>query len=298
MTIGFAGRRQRGLLILLGPALLIYAIFAIGPFLDVIRLSFMHWDGLSPHARPAGLDNYRAILARDPVFWTAFSNSLIWTALSVAIPPLIGFALALALDQRLPGRGLLRALFYMPVIIAPIAVATIWRWMYDPFFGIVNATLTDLHLSGLIQDWLGNRRVALYAVFVAYVWQTVGFSMVLFLAGLQNVSPTLLEAARLDGARRAQSLRYVILPTLRPTITIVVVLSLINSFRTFDIIYGMTHGGPVQSTQVLALWAFWQSMQLHDFGTGSAIAVVLLLLTALVVIPYLRWTRRAEERWS
>ena len=282
-------------IILLGPALLAYGVFAVLPFLDVIRLSVMRWDGLSPHAAFIGLANFRFIFTEDAVFWTAFGNSVIWTLLSVAIPPAIGFGLALGLNQELRGRNALRAMFYLPVIIAPIAVATMWRWMYDPFFGIVNSLLTDAGLQRLIQDWLGDRRVALYSVFVAYVWQTAGFAMVLFLAGLQNVSPTLLEAARLDGANRAQCFRNVTLPALGSTITVVIVLSLINSFRTFDIVYGMTHGGPAQSTQLLAFWAYTQSMQLHDFGHGSAIAVVLLAVTALVVIPYLRWTQRRED---
>ena len=283
-------------LLLLGPALLAYGIFSVLPFLDVIRLSVMRWDGLSPHASFIGLQNYNAIFTQDAVFWTAFDNTVIWTLLSVLVPPLIGFGLALGLNQNLYGRQTLRALFYLPVIIAPIAVATMWRWMYDPFFGILNAALTGLGLQRLIQDWLGNRQVALYAVFVAYTWQTAGFSMVLFLAGLQNVSPTLIEAAKLDGANRFQGFRYITLPVLASTITIVLVLSLINSFRTFDIVYGMTHGGPAQSTQLLAFWAYWQSMQLHDFGKGSAIAVVLLIITAVIVIPYLRWTHRREEQ--
>ena len=282
-------------LILLGPGLLIYAIFAVFPFLDVIRLSFLRWDGLSPHQTFVGLENYKAIFTQDAVFWTAFDNTVIWTILSVIILPMIGFALALGLNEQIRGRNTLRALFYLPVIIAPIAVATMWRWMYDPFFGIVNALLSDVGLKGLIQDWLGDRRVALYSVFVAYVWQSVGFSMVLFLAGLQNVSGTLLEAARLDGANRLQSFRYVTLPTLGSTITIVMVLTLINSLRAFDIVYGMTHGGPGQATQLLAFWAFWQSLQLHDFGKGSAIAVVLLAVTAVIVVPYLRWTLRRED---
>jgi raffinose/stachyose/melibiose transport system permease protein len=194
-----------------------------------------------------------------------------------------------------PGRGPLRALFYMPVIIAPIAVATMWRWMYDPFFGLFNAVLTALGLQGLIQDWLGDRDIALYSMFVAYLWQTVGFSLVLFLAGLQNVSPTLVEASRVDGASRFQVFRYVTLPALRPSITIVLILSIINSLKAFDIVYGMTQGGPAQSTQMLALWAFTQAMQLGDFGRGAAISVVLLLITTAIVIPYLRWMRSSHR---
>jgi raffinose/stachyose/melibiose transport system permease protein len=281
-------------LILLAPALLIYVMFAVVPTLDVFHLSFMRWDGLSPDKQFVGLDNYRAIFSEDPVFWGAFRNTIIWTILSVLIPPVFGFGFALALNQKIRGRNTLRAVLYLPAVIASIAVATMWRWMYDPYFGIVTSTLTSLHLDGLVHDWLGDRNVALYSVFVAYVWQNAGVSMVLFLAGLQGVSQTLIEAARIDGANRFQIFLNVTLPAMRTSITVVLILTIINSFKTFDIVYGMTHGGPAQATQLLAFWAFWQSLQLHDFGRGSAIAVVLLFMTALVVIPYLRWTQRHE----
>ena len=128
-------------------------------------------------------------------------------------------------------------------------------------------------------------------MFVAYVWQTVGFSLVLFLAGLQSVSQTLVEAARVDGASRFQIFRYVTLPALRPSITIVLILSLINSLKAFDIVYGMTQGGPAQSTQMLALWAFTQAMQLGDFGSGARSPWCCSLITTAIVVPYLRWMR-------
>jgi raffinose/stachyose/melibiose transport system permease protein len=137
--------------------------------LDVVWLSFWKWNGLTTTKQFVGLANYVQVFARDPVFWQAVRNTVLWTVMSVIFAPAIGFALALALNQNIPGRSPLRALFYLPVIIAPIAVATIWRWMYDPFFGLFNATLTALGLQALIQDWLGDRNVALYAMFVASV---------------------------------------------------------------------------------------------------------------------------------
>lgn len=296
MSIRMSVRTQG--LIFLAPALLVYSLFAVYPMLDVVWLSFMKWNGLTSTKQFVGVDNYVQVFTQDPVFWTAVRNTVLWTVLSVVFPPTIGFALALALNQNIPGRSPLRALFYMPVIIAPIAVATMWRWMYDPFFGLFNATLTTLGLQDLIQDWLGDRSVALYSMFVAYVWQTVGFSLVLFLAGLQNVSQTLIEASRIDGAGRFEVFRYVTLPALRPAITIVLILSIINSLKAFDIVYGMTQGGPAQSTQMLALWAFTQAMQLGDFGRGAAISVVLLLITVAIVIPYLRVTQTRQEASS
>jgi raffinose/stachyose/melibiose transport system permease protein len=280
---------------LLAPALLIYAVFALYPLIDVFVLSFQKWNGLAPVREFVGLENYRFILSDDPVFWQALRNTVIWTILAVLMPPSIGFVLALALNQNLPGRTALRAIFYLPVVIAPIAVATMWKWMYDPFFGLFNGLLNALGLEFLIADWLGDRRIALYSIFVGYIWQHVGFSMILFLAGLQGVQDTLIEAARIDGAGRLQVFRYVTLPAMRTSITVVLVLSLVQSLRAFDIVYGMTLGGPAQSTQMLALWAYTQSMQIHDFGKGSAVAVVLLLMTIAIVIPYMIWRSRVEE---
>lgn len=279
----------------MAPALLIYCIFALYPMVDVVALSFEKWNGLSAHREFVGLQNFEHIFHDDPVFWGAFQNTIVWTALAITIPPLIGFGLAMALNTSVPARGGLRAIFYLPVIIAPIAVATMWKWMYDPFFGLFNVIFTNLNLQGWIQDWLGDRKVALYSIFVAFIWQQVGFSMVLFLAGLQGVSPSLVEAARIDGANRFQVFKFVTLPAMRTSITIVLVLSLIHSLKAFDIVYGMTQGGPAQSTQMLALWAYTQSMQIHDFGKGSAVAVVLLALTLTIVVPYLAWRSRMES---
>jgi len=281
--------------LLLAPAVLIYLVFAVYPMIDVVGLSFHKWNGLDPARQFVGTSNYVDIFTKDPVFWVAFRNTVIWTVLSVIFPPIIGLFLALGLNQPIFGRNTLRAIFYLPVIIAPIAVATMWRWMYDPFFGLFAQVLTSWGLQSWIQDWLGNRDLALYSAFVAHVWQSVGFSMVLFLAGLQGVNKTLVEAARIDGAGRWNVFRFVTFPALKTTMTIVLVLSIISSLKAFDIVYGLTGGGPAQSTQMLALWAFTQSMQIFDFGRGSAISVVLLVITLAVVIPYLRWTSKREE---
>ncbi|SLN27246.1 Lactose transport system permease protein LacF [Aquimixticola soesokkakensis] len=278
----------------LAPALAVYAVFAIWPMIDVTLVSFQRWNGIDPTRDFVGLANYTYIFTQDPVFWTAFRNTLIWTALSLVFPPLAGLLLALALNQPLFGRATLRAVFYLPVIIAPIAVATMWRWMYDPFFGLFAQLLTNLGIG--IPDFLGDPDLALYSVFIAYFWQQVGFSMVLFLAGLQSVDASLVEASQIDGAGRWNRFKHVTLPAITPTMTIVLVLSLIQSLKAFDIVYGLTGGGPSQSTQMLALWAFSQSMQVFDFGRGGAISVVLLVITVGVVIPYLRWSQRREEQ--
>jgi raffinose/stachyose/melibiose transport system permease protein len=282
-------------ILFLAPALLIYATFALYPMLDVFVLSFQKWNGLDPERGFVGLDNYRHVLTSDPVFWVAFRNTVIWTILCVIFPPTVGLLLALGLNQAIFARGALRAIYYLPVIIAPIAVATMWRWMYDPFFGLFAQVLTNLKLQAWIPDFLGDGDIALYSVFFAYFWQSVGISMVLFLAGLQGVSQSLVEAARIDGAGRWAVFKHVTFPALRTTITIVLILEIISSLKAFDIVYGLTGGGPAQATQMLALWAFTQSMQIFDFGRGAAISVVLLAITIAIVIPYMRWSQRHEE---
>ncbi|WP_344848081.1 sugar ABC transporter permease [Celeribacter arenosi] len=286
--------RAQGI-VLLAPALAIYTLFAIWPLIDVFILSFQDWNGINENREWVGLKNYYHILYNDPVFWVAFRNTVIWTVMSVVFPPVLGLFLALGLNQNLIGRAPLRAIYYLPVIIAPIAVATMWRWMYDPFFGLFTQLLTNAGLGYLIPDWLGDKDVALYSIFVAYVWQSVGFSMVLFLAGLQSVDRSLIDAAHIDGANRRKIFEHVTLPALRPTITIVLVLSTISSLKAFDIVYGMTGGGPAQSTQMLALWAFTQSMEIFNYGRGSAVSVVLLTITLAIVVPYMSWSQRREE---
>lgn len=281
--------------VLIAPALLVYMLFAIWPLIDVFILSFQDWNGINAHREWVGWKNYYHILYNDPVFWVAFRNTVVWTIMSVVFPPLLGLFLALGLNQKLFGRASLRAIYYLPVIIAPIAVATMWRWMYDPFFGLFSQILTSVGLSSWIPNWLGDKDIALFSIFVAYVWQSVGFSMVLFLAGLQSVDSSLIDAAHIDGANRQQTFKHVTLPALRPTITIVLVLSTINSLKAFDIVYGMTGGGPAQSTQMLALWAFTQSMEIFDYGRGSAVSVVLLIITLAIVVPYMIWSQRREE---
>lgn len=292
----FAASSQRQAILLLLPAVGVYAVFALYPMLDVLAQSFMKWNGLSSVRTWVGFDNFREIFFQDPVFWQAFYNTIIWTVMSLIVPPLIGLALAIGLNQNIPGRTALRAVFYLPVIVAPIAVATIWRWLYNPFFGAINGIAVELFGRQAAINWLGNSNIALYAVFAAYIWESVGFSFVLFLAGLQGVSQTLVDAARIDGAGRLIIFRSVTLPALRGTLSIVLVLSLINSLRVFGLVYGMTGGGPDDSTQMLALWAYTQAMQVGNYGAGSAITVVLLLVTIAIVIPYLHWSLKGEDR--
>ncbi len=281
----------------LGPAFVLYAVFLLYPMVSAFRLSFFEWNGFATSdPRFVGFDNYVRLFTHDPVFWTAFRNSIVWVVLSLVVPTGLGLLMAMALDRRLLGRNLMRSVFYIPAVLASIAVATMWTWIYNPMFGLLNQTLTAVGLEGWIQEWLGDQDIALYSVFAAFVWQTTGFNMVLFLAGLQTVPPELVESARVDGASPLQVFRHVTLPALRPTTAVVLVLTTISSLKVFDLIVGMTGGGPAQSTQVLALWSYTQSFGNHDFGLGNAVATILLIISLALVVPYLLWTTRGEAK--
>jgi raffinose/stachyose/melibiose transport system permease protein len=281
----------------LGPALVLYVVFLLYPMVSALRLSFFEWNGFSTtDPRFVGFANYVRLFTQDPVFWTAFRNTVVWVVLSLVVPTVLGLLMAVALNRRLLGRNLMRSVFYIPAVLASIAVATMWTWIYNPMFGLLNQTLTAVGLEGWIQEWLGDQDIALYSVFAAFVWQTTGFNMVLFLAGLQTVPPELVESARVDGASPLQVFRHVTLPALRPTTAVVLVLTTISSLKVFDLIVGMTGGGPAQSTQVLALWSYTQSFGNHDFGLGNAVATVLLIISLALVVPYLLWTTRGDAR--
>ena len=170
-----------------------------------------------------------------------------------------------------------------------------WRWMYNPYFGAVNYILETFGMQHLSQEWLGDPDVAIYSVFAASAWISVGMNMVLFLAGLQNVPDELKDAARVDGAGVLQVFRHVTIPALRPTFIIVIAFTMISSLKVFDLIIGMTNGGPAQKTQVLALWSYSQSFSNHSFGLGNAVSTVLLGISLLIVVPYLVWTLKGDD---
>lgn len=277
------------------PALVIYCVFLVYPLFDSLSISLTNWDGLSPVRTFVGLANYQRIF-NDPIAVTAFENNLIWTAVMVVAPTVLGLLLALGLNRRFPGRTIFRSLFYAPGILPLVGVAALWTWMYDPNVGLINAFLRNVGLGGLAQQWLGSPTTALPSVMVASIWQGLGFPMVLFLAGLQSIPEEQYEAARVDGAGTWQRFWHVTLPGLRETYIIVVTLGVIGSFKAFDLIYAMTYGGPGQATQVLASWMYFNTFQYYHAGYGSALAWVILVISLTVTIPYIRIiTRRSGE---
>ena len=269
------------------PALAIYVTFLVYPALQSLFFSFTNWDGLSPTYDMVGLQNYVSLLD-DPVVLQAMVNNAIWTVVTISVPVVLGLLLAMALNGKVRGKPVLRLLFYMPAVMPLVAVASIWGWLYNPQYGAVNAALRAIGLDALAQPWLGQDSTALAAVMVPAIWLRVGFPMLLYLAALQGINAEMYEAATVDGASRWQQFWSITMPSLRPAHYIVLALSLIDSFKVFDLIYAMTYGGPGTATQVMGTWMYANVFQYYQAGYGTAIAVVITVVAIAVSIPYVR----------
>jgi raffinose/stachyose/melibiose transport system permease protein len=269
------------------PALLVYAGFLVYPALSSLWFSFTDWDGLSAGYNVVGLDNYTA-LPSDPVVRQAALNNLIWAVVTVVAPVVLGLVLAVILNGKVRGKPVLRLIFYTPAVLPLVSVASIWGWLYNPEYGAINAALRAVGLDGLAQPWLGQDSTALGATMVAAIWLRVGFPMLLYLAALQGISADLYEAATVDGATRWQQFWHITMPGLKPAHYVVIALSVIDSFKVFDLIYAMTYGGPGTATQVMGTWMYFNVFQYNQAGYGTAIAVVITVVAIAVSIPYVR----------
>jgi len=287
--------RRRGEIVtawaFLGAPLLHLAAFSIIPVAFTVFLSFHRWDLLSA-ARPfVGLDNYRE-LARDGLFWTTLRNTALY-ALYVPITMVLALGLALLLDRGRRGQRLLRAIVFLPYVSSVVAVGLVWQWMFNADFGLINGALRAVGLG--TADWLGDPRTALAAIIVVTVWTQVGYQMIVFLAGLQGIPGVFLDAATVDGASPWQRFRHVTLPLLRPVILFVLVTGVIAGFQVFTLVYLMTEGGPLHSTDVVVYRIYQTAWEFLRFGYASAMAVVLFLLLLLATILQFRLLGRRTE---
>ncbi|WP_220039891.1 carbohydrate ABC transporter permease [Nonomuraea aridisoli] len=265
----------------------VYVVFLVYPAVSSLWFSFTDWDGLSPAYNVVGLDNYARML-EDPVVLTAGKNNLIWSLVTIVFPVTLGLALALLLNGKVRAKPVLRLVFYAPGVLPLVSIASIWGWLYNPQYGAINSFLSLIGLGDLAQPWLGQDSTALWAVMVPAVWLRTGFPMLLYIAALQSIPAELYEAARVDGASRWRQFWHVTMPSLRSAHYIVLALSLIDSFKVFDMIYAMTYGGPGTATQVMGTWMYANVFQYYQAGYGTAIAVVITLIAIAVGIPYVR----------
>ncbi|SDS58480.1 carbohydrate ABC transporter permease [Microlunatus soli] len=262
------------------------------PAANSFSLSLTRWKGVGP-AEYIGLQNF-ADLAVDPVFRTALINNAIWVVLFGGLSVAGGLALAVALNKPRRGVGIYRSAIYLPMVFSLAVTGLFWRVIYQPD-GAVNTMLGLVGLSKLEHPWLADPDTALLAVLVAAVWRQVGYIMVLYLAGLKGCDPSLEEAAAVDGANRWQRFWSVVMPQLKGVNTVIFAVTVIDSLRTFDIVWAMTRGGPYDSSQLLSTYMFEQGFTVVNLGYGSAIAVVIFVLAVGFIISYLARASRQED---
>ena len=269
------------------PAAALLALVTLYPLAHVLWLSLERRSLLDP-VPPAftGLDNYLR-LAADERFWNALGNTLYFAVVSVSLELVLGLAFALAVQRPFRGRALLYGVILLPWAVPTAVSARMWEWMYNTEIGVLN------HILGAEVNWLGAPAWALNAAVAMDVWKSTPFVALLLVAGLEGIPRELYHAAALDGASRWTVLRRITLPLLAPVILVALIFRTIDAFRVFDSIYVLTGGGPANSTETLSIYAYKTLFQSLEFGYGSALAVSVFALVALVALPYLFLLRRA-----
>jgi raffinose/stachyose/melibiose transport system permease protein len=297
LVAGSAGvpavRRQqaRYAVLFVAPALLIYLVFMIYPFLNTIYLSFTNWDGITANKDWVGLSNYVRVFGEEAAL-KAFVNNIIWVILGTVAPVVLGLFEALLVWSGARGSLLFRTLFFLPFVLPLVVVGIVWQWIYHPLFGIVNTVLDSFGLDWLSRGWLADPHTALYAVLIAAVWGQTGFCFLILHASLQNVDMSTVEAAMIDGANWFQRARSIVIPQIAPQITMVTAVTLIGGFAVFDIIYVMTGGGPGNASQVLATYTVQVAFQQNEAGYGSSLAMLITILSLVSAVAFVRLRER------
>lgn len=267
-------------LLFLLPYFIFFILFRFGPSVAGLLVGFTKWD-IVGQPTFIGLQNYVEMFA-DPLFYTSLINTLLFLVIAGPILTIGSLLLAILVNMPYRGRNFTRSAIFMPYVIIPAVIGIIWNWIYETNFGILNYYLGLLHVSKV--GWLTDSRVALVSVALATVWWLMGYNMVIFLAGVQNISRDLYEAARIDGAGRVQLFFHVTLPMLKPVTSIVVTMTMINIIQMFDQIYVMTGGGPGTATLTLVQYMYNKGFQSFQLGFSSAVSVIILLLLVAIVL--------------
>lgn len=292
----WAGELGKYFVIFILPALIIYLLFSITPFLYTIYYSFTDYTDMNPiNLHFVGLKNYIKVL-QTPVMLAAIKNSVIYAILLTGFQTLLGLPLAFVLNQKLKSRNLLRAVFFFPAVFSSLIIGYLWNFiMSSSDFGLINNILHQLGLGTL--NFFTSKN-ALYSVILTQIWQWTGWAMVIFLANLQSISPDLYEAAEIDGANGLKKFMYVTLPLMCPSVKIVIVTGLIGGMKVFDIIYSMTAGGPGDATQTVMTVMMKKGISEGFYSTGSAFGVcffiIVLAISAIVTKLMGKWSEAIQ----
>ncbi|MFF4935319.1 carbohydrate ABC transporter permease [Streptomyces griseofuscus] len=260
-----------------------------------ILLAFTTWDGIGfDSIKWVGLDNFDQLFSDNPQFWPAVQHNVIWFIVLILIPTPFGLFLAVQLDKKIRFSRIYQTAFFLPVVISMACIGFVWQLVYNPDTGLINSII-GANKPGHYIDWIGDPKLNLWAILIAASWRHAGYMMILYLAGLKGVDPSLREASALDGANEWQAFKNVIFPTLRPTNTVVLVVTIIEALRAFDLVFVFNKGA--QGTELLSILVTNNIIgESSRIGYGSAIAFVLLVISLAVIIPYLVATFRKERR--
>ena len=266
------------------PALIGTFIFIIIPVVCSFGLSFMDWD-LINKAQFVGLKNYQTLFS-EPLFGKILINTFVYALSTSLFAVIIPLVLACILNSKIRGSEFFKTAYFLPFITPMIVIAVVWDWIFDPNIGILN------HILHLHINWLYDPNFAMPAIIIVSVWKLIGYNMVIFLSGLSAVNQSLFEASKIDGANAFDTFRFVTVPLLSPTIFFVVIITCISSFQIFDLIYLMTQGGPLNSTNVLVYAIYQNAFEYFKIGQASAIAYVLFVI--ILVLTAIQWSLRKK----
>lgn len=274
------------------PALAFYIVFSTIPIFNTIQLSFYEWDGASPTMTFVGFANFQAIF-QDDIFWRALYHNLFWILFTIFVPVTIGLILATILSKPfIRFRLTFRVTYFMPQVVSLVAVGVVWNWIYNPVFGILNRFIQAIGLHQVAPNWLGSEKIVLLSLLIAGSWTYYGFCMVIFLAALSGIDSCYNDVAMIEGANPLQKFFYVTVPLLKNTVILLILHSLIGSFKVFDLVYMMTRGGPFYSSEVISTYMFRTAFNFSEVGKGAAISIVLALIIAFCSLSFLHLTER------
>jgi multiple sugar transport system permease protein len=285
--------RERSAYLFIAPGILVFSVFTFAAFVFAVWLTFHRWSIIEPTKPFVGTKNYEDLL-QDEQFGQAVFNTVYFTGASVPLGMAIGLLLALLLNQPLRGRAVLRTAYYLPVITPFVVAAIVWKWLYNGDFGLFNYYLLQTHLIDEPLLWLSSKNLAMPAVILMTVWAGVGFSMVVYLAGLQAIPEELYESATLDGAGALARLWHITIPLLRPSTVFLAVLGIIGSLQVFTQIFVMTSGGPVNRTTTMVYYMYLWGFKYYDLGYASTLAIALFVMLFVFSAVQLRVIRRAD----
>ncbi len=285
MTTLLRQRRQSRalmIIILLAPSLIVFFLYRAVPIVWNLILSFQKWNFVDP-PKFIGLVNYSKVFT-DPIFWESFRNTVLYFFGGSPIAIILALGLSLLVNKPLKGRNVYRALIFLPYPITPVAIAIIWKWLYDDKVGLINFILRSLGLTKDGIGFLSSFSWALPSVIFTTIWQVLGYFVIILLSGLQTIPLELYESAELDGAGAARRLWSITLPLIRPTIFLCFIVGIINSFTTFDVIYIMTNGGPGHATEILVTYIYKNAFTFNQIGAAAAMTLVMFVFLLLITI--------------